>query len=101
MTGGLSKVGRESMGDSQENGFGQVMANNYSDAPDQMVFYRNVSDRENNGSYMQAGYQDNYQPNQHKFSPKVALGQDGIYQSQASAGAVGGVQQHGYPSNNF
>lgn len=33
MTGGLNKIGRDSMGESlnQENGFGHVLANNYSD----------------------------------------------------------------------
>ncbi len=90
ITGGLNKLQRDSMGDTGsgnlENGAQQpiVSPNMYGDQPDQMLFYRNISDRDNNGSNMGAlstSYGDGIpgtmnQQLINKFSPKVALGQD-------------------------
>jgi hypothetical protein len=82
-----------------------VSPNMYLDQPDQLLFYRNISDRDNNGSNMGAlstSYGDGIpgsvnQQISTKFSPKVAMGQDisNVFSSQGSAqvsGAVSGVQ---------
>lgn len=54
MTGGLNKLGRDSMGDSVSgllDAQNQIVSPNlYNDPVDQNLFYRNISEREHNGS---------------------------------------------------
>lgn len=89
ITGGLNKLQRDSMGDTGsgnlEAGVQPVVSPNmYLDQTDQLLFYRNISDRDNNGSNMGAltsSYGEGIsgsinQQIQTKFSPKVAMGQE-------------------------